>query len=241
MLIETINQMQSSGLSDTEIIQKLQEQGYNPKDIEDSLSQTKIKAAVSDYEQSGQESIMSNQEMQPSITQTEMPAAQEQQYSYAPEQSYQGYGSQEYYQPQSQSQGISPETIMEIAEQVVSEKLASVTKTLSNLADFKTVTEAKIQNMDSRLKRIETTIEKLQDSIIGRVGEYGQALSDIKDEMGMMQESFSKVVNQAVSGKHKSKDEEVKHPAHKPESSHQQAQERKPHKKSKDGFENYLR
>ena len=63
--------MQSQGLSDAEISQKLQEQGANPKEIDDALNQSKIKAAIfdnSNYEQTGQDSIIGNSKMQPSIT-----------------------------------------------------------------------------------------------------------------------------------------------------------------------------
>ncbi len=147
-LLETVKQMQQQGMQDTEIAQKMQEQGYNPKEIDDAINQSRIKAAVSEtYEQNGQESVMSNSqnlEMQPSVMSPEpnqQPQPQEYIYpveSQQPQQQYAG----EYSPPQP---GISPETISEIAEQIVVEKFSEIKKLIGNIADFKTITEARYQ------------------------------------------------------------------------------------------------
>lgn len=263
-LLETVKNMQTQGLQDTEIIQKLQEQGFDPREINDSINQSKIKAAVSGgYETSGQESVINNaptSEMQPSVMsqqQEQQPQAQpqqqeQQQEQQIPQQAQQQYiypaetyspqtgqYNQEYYQPQ--SQGMGSEAITEIADQIFSEKVSDIKKSLILLADFKTITEAKVSALDFRLKKIETIIEKLQSSIIGRVGEFGQAVSEIKDEMSMMQESFSKVVNQAVSGKMPVSPVSEQVSKENQETREERPQEqRQVRKKQKDGFENYL-
>lgn len=46
-VLDQINQMKSQGISDSEISAKLQEQGINPKSINDAFNQIKIKNAVS--------------------------------------------------------------------------------------------------------------------------------------------------------------------------------------------------
>ncbi|MFH1710888.1 MAG: hypothetical protein ABH840_01090 [Nanoarchaeota archaeon] len=241
--------MQSQGLSDPEISQKLQEQGANPKEIDDAIGQSKIKAAVfenNNYEQTGQNSIINNNEMLPSIT-SQTPQSQQapqQQEYYYPEQ----YTQQEYYQPPQQE--TSPDTISEIAEQIVVEKMSELKKTTGNLLDFKTVIEAKISSIDTRLKKIETTIEKLQSSILGKVGEYGQAFEDIKNELYGMEESFSKVINPLVEkGRRasKSEEQEVKEEINQNmrEETNDTREEtqntRKKGKNSNDGFEGFLR
>ncbi len=239
VLLDTVKQMESQGMQDTEIIQKLQEQGFDPREINDALNQSKIKAAVSGgYETNGQESVINNSssEMQQSVMSQDQAQQQPQQQYVYPTETY----PQEYYQPQ--SSGLGSETITEIADQIFSEKVGDIKKALNILTDFKTITEAKLASLDSRLKKIESTIEKLQSSIIGRVGEFGQAVTDIKDEMSMMQESFSKVVNQAVSGRVNMEEqprEESKEESEKMSSSITE-QPRQVRKKQKDGFENFL-
>ncbi|MBU3913396.1 MAG: hypothetical protein KKB21_03895 [Nanoarchaeota archaeon] len=235
-LIEAVKQMQAQGLSDQEISQKLQEQGANPKEVDDAIGQSKIKAAVFDnatYEQVGQNSIIGNNEMQPSIT-SQAPVQeqpQQQENYYTPEQ----YSQQEYYQPQ--PQGASPDTISEIAEQIVVEKTSELKKTANILLDFKTVIEARVSSIDSRLKKIESSIEKLQSSIIGKVGEYGQAIEDIKNEIYGMEESFSKVINPLVERARHSPSNPIQET---PEQQDEEPRESKTRKKQKDGFENYL-
>ncbi len=97
-----------------------------------------------------------------------------------------GYG-QDYY-------GGGTDTMIEIAEQVFIEKTRKMQEQLEDLNEFKTLAETKLTNATSRLKRIEESIDKLQMAILEKVGSYGRGLDNIKKEMAMMQESFSKTL-----------------------------------------------
>ncbi|MBU0893864.1 MAG: hypothetical protein KKF48_04005 [Nanoarchaeota archaeon] len=135
-------------------------------------------------------------------------APQNQNYDQAYEQeNYQpGYGNQEPYQqdydrqeaPQQGYDTYAPEenysdSIIEISEQVFSEKMKKTQKKLDELTEFKTLAETKIQHLEISLKKIENIIDKLQIAILEKIGSYGQNLSSIKKEMSMMQDSFRKV------------------------------------------------
>ena len=48
MILDEIKQMQQQGFTEQDVVQKLMESGYSPKDISDSINQTKIKSAVED-------------------------------------------------------------------------------------------------------------------------------------------------------------------------------------------------
>jgi hypothetical protein len=139
------------------------------------------------------------------IPEEEVYAPQQGEY-YAPQpQEPQQYSQQEY-QPQEYQQGYaqpyqestSTDTIIEISQQVFSESMKSVLKKIDEFSEFKTLSQSKIDNALERLKRIEAVIDKLQISILERVGAYGKSLDDIKKEMSMMQDSFSKIVNPLV-------------------------------------------
>ncbi len=204
-ILEQIKQMQNQRIPDEEIISKLREQGVSPKEINDALNQSQIKKAV-----------VGNEEMNYPPQQTQenyMPQTQE-----IPEYSSEGETpqQQEYIQPQEGYQqdqyGYSSggmdnsDTMIEIAEQVFSEKTKKMQKQVEDLNEFKTLAQTKIENISDRLKRIETTIDKLQITILEKIGSYGENINSIKKEMSMMQDSFGKVVNQAVAGaKHSSK------------------------------------
>jgi hypothetical protein len=105
------------------------------------------------------------------------------------------YIPQEGYAEQQMSGGAyNTDTIIEIAEQVFSEKIKKEQKQLEALNEFATLVEARITNDHERIKRIEEIMDKLQIAILEKIGSYGRNVESIKNEIGMMQESFEKMV-----------------------------------------------
>ncbi len=152
-------------------------------------------------------------ELYPSQDQQEYSPTQEQ---YMPQ--------QEYYPPQEEgysTPGISDtDTIIEITEQVFSEKIKTIQKQVEDLNEFKVLAQTKIDNISDRLKRIELNIDRLQAEILEKVGSYGRGLEGIKKEMNMMQGSFGKIVNTVVNKtaekhKHKRHASSIAHTPHK--------------------------
>ncbi|NCN86585.1 hypothetical protein GW932_02030 [archaeon] len=111
--------------------------------------------------------------------------------SYAPQENYEQeeyYGGQEGYgMPQN------TDTIIEVAEQVFEEKIRKITKELHEFREFKTIFETKVENINERLKRMEKSFDKMQLSILEKVGEYGKGLDYMKKELKMVEDSFTKV------------------------------------------------
>ena len=198
--------MKNQGIPDEEIVTKLQEQRVSPKEINDAMNQAKIKNAVSDTE-GIQPSIMKSPQTPTGNEYVYLPQTQEseqetyipqsenvEQATYPPKPGYQQeYYPQEGYDEYSSPAGTDTDTIIEIAEQVFSEKMQKVQKQLEKLNEFKTLSQVKINSTAERLKRIETIIDNLQISILDRVGAYGKNLDNIKKEMSMMQDSFRKI------------------------------------------------
>jgi len=123
---------------------------------------------------------------------------------YAPAQEYnQGYAPQEIYDEYATSTGITDtDTMIEISEQVFSEKIKKIQKQVESMNEFKTLAETKIEYISSRLKRIETVLDNLQSAILEKVGTYGRGLENIKKEMSMMQDSFGKMVGSLAERHH---------------------------------------
>jgi len=219
-LLDQITLMKTQGKSDQEIIGSLQEQGIPPKMISDALSQAQIKEAVSKPLTEGmQESIMENTEYQEPY-EREMQAPQEivspiaspaeypqqaiypmqypqQSQEYSTQEYSQDYYPQEYYPQEGYAYGgiTDTGTLIEIAEQVFSDKIKKIQKQADVLSEFKVLTETRLNTVEERLRRIETTIDKLQLSILDKIGSYGTSIESVKKEMSMMQDSFSKVIN----------------------------------------------
>lgn len=181
-VLEDILQMKGQGISDQEIMQTLQSQGVAPQTINDAMSQAEIKNAV------GNEAPYPGGE-------------QGYQDQYAPQDQGYAQGGQEYY-PQEQggydqgyeSAGMDTSQIIEIAEQVFSEKIGKIQTQIRELSEFKTLMESKIEHLTDRTKRVETIMDKTQMAILDKVGSYGKNLSNVKKEMDMMQDSFGKMV-----------------------------------------------
>ncbi|MBU2562267.1 MAG: hypothetical protein KKF68_01235 [Nanoarchaeota archaeon] len=205
-VLDQITQMRNKGIPEEEIIQNLQETGISPKAINDALSQSRIKKAVSgENEEEMQESIMDSA---PSMPYSEpssggyTPSTEEipeEDIYYPPQQEEGGYA-QDYY-PEETYEGYAPaigadaDTIIEISEQVFSEKIQKIQKQIEDFSEFRTLAQTRIESISERIKRIETTIDKLQINILEKIGFYGKDIGGIKKEMEMMQDSFGKIVN----------------------------------------------
>ncbi len=102
------------------------------------------------------------------------------------------YSSQQYqdYSYQSYSPSVSAETMTDIAESVVAEKLSKTTNKLEKVLDMKTNFETRIDTLSDRLQRIEKIIDKLQLSILEKVGSYVTDVSDLKKELVETQKTF---------------------------------------------------
>lgn len=129
----------------------------------------------------------------PRPTQTPTPQEQETQY---PQEQYQypqdqPQQYQDYYQYPS---NLSSDTITEISEQVVSEKLSLIRDRLEKIIDLKNTFETQISQLDERLKRIEKIIDQLQLSVLQKIGEYASNINDIKHELIETQKSFKVLV-----------------------------------------------
>ncbi len=218
-LIKQIEEMRNSGKSDSDIITGLMAQGNSPKDVEDALSQSQVKAAVSQeyspmpgIEPSMQQSILSApqsqsfqqsqpvQEIQPprpiSTQQSSAPLQQEPLYEQQPY--YEGY-EQAAYPSYSYSAAPSSETISEVVEQILEQKLSKIKNELSRVDDFKSELDGKMDLLKERLRRIEGIIDNLQDSIIRKIGEYGENIQSLGKDLQATQDSFSKVIHPLVS------------------------------------------
>jgi len=110
-------------------------------------------------------------------------------------QSPQAY-SQDYYAPQ--AGGMDTETISEIAEQVATEKLNEFKKKTGDIVSFKNNIQDKVNDIDDRLKRIETTIDRLQQAIIGKIGEFGESNAMIHRDLENLHGTVSNLMNPLI-------------------------------------------
>lgn len=215
--LERVLELKRTGIPDSEITARLKNEGVPPMEISDAMNQSKIKEAVSG------EMGSSTKGMSPSIMggQSYEENSKPNEDAYVPSPSpeggedYQNYSSQEpqnygnysdnypqeeqYYEgpPAEEYSGggysMNSETMIEVAEQVFSEKMKSVEGELRSLKEFKTLADPKLKDFDERLKRMERQFDKMQIAILERVGEFGRNIDSVKKEIEMVEDSFEKM------------------------------------------------
>jgi len=203
-VLDDVTQMKRQGYTDSQIISQLREQGISPKDINDALSHSEIKNAITKTDDEFAAPPVPEVGGEPYAPQE---AGEQQQYSAQQSQEYYpqegGYAGQEY----AGGGGLSTDTIVEIAEQVFEEKIKKLQKSVDEFSEFRSLTQIKIDNAIDRLKKIEAIIDRLQVSIIEKVGSYGSNIEGIRKEMSMMQDSFGKMVGRASASASERKEE----------------------------------
>jgi hypothetical protein len=198
--LEEVKRMQSEGKSEADIVDELRARGASPDEISSAVIQARIKSAVGgdsvieSEQMSMQPSVMGPEPIQESSAPAPVSEYSPQQY---PAQDYPSYPQEQQMAPQEgYYQGsVSPDTISEIAEQVIQEKIKEISNKVQQHSSFKSLAEAKLESLDERLKRIEKIIDKLQMSIIQKIGEYGTSIEDLKKEVVETQKTFKSVVD----------------------------------------------
>jgi hypothetical protein len=194
-ILDQVIQMQGEGKENPEILRVLQEQGISAKEVSDAINQAQIKNALTTQENKmEQQSIMTDNSTVPEATpQASQPVAQEEYYAQTPQGYDQNYTEGEY------GQGtVDPDTISEIAKQVVDEEFKAFEKKTGNLASFKNSTESNMENIEERLKRIEQIIDKLQQSVIQKIGEFGENTNYIRKDLENLHNTTSKLMNPLI-------------------------------------------
>ena len=154
---------------------------------------------------------------------------------YAPtDQQYQQDYQEPYYQ-----QGIDIETVREIAKQIIEESTNKMRTQVAEIIKLRSELKFQIQNVENRLAKLEATMENLQNAILKKVGDYGQAITDLSEEVKTTQQSFSKIINPIIDNKRGLKKQEEYN-----EAVDENSNENRPTPKSSKkgaGFEDYFR
>ncbi len=103
------------------------------------------------------------------------------------------YGAENYPQYQPYQEAMSSDMITEISEQVVSERLAPLQDRIEKILDLRNVMESRMTGLNERLVRIEKIIDRLQVSILQKVGDYLTNVKDMKSELEETQKSFAAI------------------------------------------------
>jgi hypothetical protein len=205
-LFEDVLKMSQMGISDADIVRRLTQSGYSPMQISEALNQAKVKQSVGNAGMAEmapsimEEQVPSPNVPAPSVPQPTMPMQMPQQRMQMPQQPQEQYYPYQYptYQQQEPQPKLDTESIEEIAEEIVDEKWQDIKGKIGDVIEWKNYADKRIVAIEDRLKRIESSFDRLQIALLGKVQEYGQNIRDLSAEMDSMQGAFSKVLSPLV-------------------------------------------
>ncbi len=103
------------------------------------------------------------------------------------------------YEQQSQpSHKIDAEAMEEIAEEIISEKWLEIKNKISDVVEWKSYAEKRIESIDDRIKRMELSLDRLQSALLAKVQEYGRDIKDLGAEMAGLEGAFGKILTPFV-------------------------------------------
>ena len=183
---DRVIQLRQQGLSNNQIIQSLQREGYSTTQIFDAMNQADIKRTV-EAVPGGEPASVPTAEMPPppapeAVPPEAVPPPPTEAMPPMPE------------MPPPSAGGISREEAEEIIEGIVDEKWNELMKSLDKVLEWKDVTESKITKMEEKIKSLEEDFDKLHQGVISKVGEYDKNIRAVGSDIKAMETVFKKVL-----------------------------------------------
>ena len=168
--LSSIADLKGQGMSNNQIIQTLQRQGY---------TSTQIFAALS---------VATSQP--PASTQT-LNTPPPMRMVMDPIPSPGGMMRPQYSPP---TPGLASSDTEEMVEAIIDEKWNYLISDINKIIAWKEATESRITKMDQQMNDLKDSFDKLQQAVVGKVGEYDQHILEVGAEVKAMEKVFSKVL-----------------------------------------------
>jgi hypothetical protein len=153
-----ITSMKNQNLSNNQIIQSLQRQGYTSTQIFDALSQSQGGMPV------------------PSPPTYSTPTPMRPMESSPAQPRYEGSDTEE------------------MIEAIIDEKWNDLLSDINKVIAWKEATDARLAKMEQQMTDLKDSFDKLQQAVVGKVGEYDQHILEVGAEVKAMEKVFSKVL-----------------------------------------------
>ncbi len=186
--IDKVLQMRTQGLSNSQIIEQLEREGYTPNQIFDAMNQADMKSSVTkaptpEEFEGVQNPMMNNTQPQPEAVQQPLINAEQNQAlltQTAPE--------------QGEVLDVGTEKIEEVAEAIIDEKWQDFVDTINKVIEWKENMEKKITQMESQIKDLKDQFSQLQKGTLDKMAEYDEHVTDIGTEIKAMESVFKKIL-----------------------------------------------
>jgi len=159
--------LRAQGLTNNQIIQNLQREGYSAKQISDAMSQADLRANIEGVSTVGAISEY------PEATEVREEAPQ---------------------MGATTGQELSPETIQALIEAVIEEKWEDLVSRVSLIIDWKDKIEQRMTSLEQQLVDLKELVDKIHSAVLEKVGEYETTMQDVATELKALEKVFSKIL-----------------------------------------------
>ncbi|MBI4438875.1 hypothetical protein HY640_03005 [Candidatus Woesearchaeota archaeon] len=171
--VDEVTRLRQQGLSNSQIIETLQRNGYKTHQVFDALNQAEIGRTGDQIPGAPYFDQQTPQEIQPQ----------------QPQQAYQEY---EPAQPQ-QTQSYE-EKIEEVAEAIIEEKWNDLLKDINKIVDWKNTMEANIKALEQRQQDLKQSFDTLQKAVLSKINDYDQNVTNVNSELKALEKVFQKLL-----------------------------------------------
>jgi hypothetical protein len=172
--------MRQQGMSNNQISEALQREGYALNRILEAMNQADVKSQIEPFKLKKGDMMPENQ-MQP--TAPPMPGGQYDQGAYGGDMGG-GYN----------DDGDLRGKIEELAEAIIDEKWETLIANVNRIIEWKEKTEAKVAEFETRIKSMKDDFDKLHSALLEKVGEYDSHIQDVGTEVKALEKVFQKVL-----------------------------------------------
>ena len=188
--VNQVIEMKNRNLSNNQIVEALQKDGFSTTQIFDALSQAEISTnpEVNVNQPLGQVSNPLNLETPP-----EIPNYQPMQQGY-----YQQPMQQAYQQPMQQQPAFDEkelnDKIEEVTEAIIEEKWKDFAETIEKIIDWKNAMQEKFDGFERDLAFLKQEFDKIHGALIKKIDQYDKGMSDVGAQLKAMEMVFKDIL-----------------------------------------------
>ncbi len=168
---EEVSMMRQRGYQDNQIIQTLQNRGYNSDEVYSAMSQADMSRSA------GPLPMQQMQNMPPPIMSQPM--------------------SQPPMQQMGEERSISApekERIEEVAEAIIDEKWKELMGDISKVVEWKRVVDSRLDKIEQQISDLRANFDTLHKGVLGRISDYDKNLTNVGVEIKAMEKVFQQIL-----------------------------------------------
>ena len=189
---DKVIEMRSAGLSNNQIIQNLQREGFTQTQIFDAMNQAEAKGGV---ESISKDSPSSYPPANPMAMGQEAQSPQQAQPSpQSPQIGQQPSAVETPQMPGADFSQLTSVSTEELVEALINEKWNEIVKDITKIAEWKEKADSRVAKVEQEFDDLKKNFDQLHNAVVGKIGEYDKHIMDVGAEIQAMEKVFQKVL-----------------------------------------------